>query len=83
MRHFNMLAAVAAMVLSGVAVAKEKPADAQAPKEKKICKVTEASSTSRIPGKRICRTAAEWAKMGEPEKQDSTDRLGGMSRGNR
>jgi hypothetical protein len=81
MRNINMLAAVAAMLLSGVAVAKEKPAET--PKEKKICKVTEASTTSRIPGKRVCRTAAEWAKVDEPEKLDSVDRLGGMSRGNR
>jgi hypothetical protein len=60
MRKFNILTAVAAISLAGgVAVAKDKPEAAEGAKEKKICK-TEADTTSRLGGKRICRTKAEW-----------------------
>ncbi|HEY0130264.1 MAG TPA: hypothetical protein VGB57_02580, partial [Allosphingosinicella sp.] len=60
MRKFTALAAVAAtLTVGGIAVAKEKKADAPgAVKEKKICR-GEAQSYSRIPRKKVCRTQAE------------------------
>lgn len=77
----NLLAAVAATLLAGgVAVAKEKPQEA--PKEKKICKATKTTS-SRIPAKKVCRTAAEWAQASSQEDLDAAEgRLRGMTRGN-
>ena len=57
MRHFNIMAAVAATLLvGGIAAAKEKP---EGPKEKKIC-VTSEDSASRLGIKRVCRTKTEW-----------------------
>jgi hypothetical protein len=81
MRNFNMLAAIAAVLLAGAgAVAKEKPAEA--PKEKLICK-GETGSTSRIAKKKVCRTKAEWAQMSNQEDlDDAAARLRGMGRGN-
>ena len=57
MRHFNVIAALAATLLvGGAASAKEK---SEGPKEKKIC-VTSEDSASRLGIKRICRTKSEW-----------------------
>ena len=57
MRHFNVIAAMAATLLvGGVASAKDK---SEGPKEKKIC-VTSEDSSSRLGFKRICRTKSEW-----------------------
>jgi hypothetical protein len=70
MRHINILAAVAATVLlGGMAGAKDQP---QAPKEKKICRIQD-DSTSRITAKRICRTKAEW-EQGSDEAQRDAER---------
>jgi hypothetical protein len=70
MRHFNVLAAVAATMLAcGAAGAKDK---SEAPKEKKICR-DDMASNSRIAVRRICRTRAEWAELAE-EGQRSAGR---------
>jgi hypothetical protein len=70
MRHFNIMAAVAATLLvGGIAVAKEK---SEGPKEKKIC-VTSEDSASRLGIKRICRTKAEWGQ-GSSESRRSAER---------
>jgi hypothetical protein len=71
MRNLNLLAAVAATLLvGGTAVAMEdKPAGA--PKEKKICKADE-DSTSRIT-KKICRTRAEWDRRSNREAQNDAN----------
>ncbi|HYD38070.1 MAG TPA: hypothetical protein VEA60_10675 [Allosphingosinicella sp.] len=70
MRHFNVVAAVAAaMLMSGLAGAKDKP---EAVKEKKICR-DDMASNSRIAVRRICRTKAEWAEL-EGESQRSAGR---------
>lgn len=70
MRQFNILAAVAATILaSGIAGAKDKPAEA---KEKKICR-SETASNSRISTRRICRTKAEWAQI-DDESQRAASR---------
>ena len=80
MPRLSLLAAAAALLAGGVAVAEEKPQ--KAPKEKKICKTTTTTS-SRIPAKRVCRTAAEWAQRSNQEELDDAEaRLRGMSRGN-
>lgn len=51
MRKFNMIAAVAAALLTtGAAVAKEKP---EAPKGKKVCTIVE-PAVGRLPAKRVC-----------------------------
>ena len=68
MRHFNILAAVAAtMLVGGIASAEEQP---KAPKEKKICKIVE-PAVGRIPPRRICKTKAEWAGQTEEAQRDS------------
>jgi hypothetical protein len=65
MRHFNIMAAVAATLLvGGIASAKDK---SEEPKEKKICRILE-DSTSRIGAKRICRTKAEWGETSEDRR---------------
>ena len=70
MRHFNMLAAVAATMLAcGAAGAKDKPEQV---KEKKICR-DDMASNSRIAVRRVCRTKAEWAELAE-ESQRSAGR---------
>jgi uncharacterized protein HemX len=80
MRKLSLLAALAALLIGGVAVAKEKRE--QAPQQKKICKTTTTSS-SRIPAKKVCRTEAEWAKASSQEElDDAAGRLRGMTRGN-
>ena len=57
MRHFNIMAAVAAtLLMGGTATAKEK---SEGPKEKRIC-VTLEDSASRLGIRRVCRTKAEW-----------------------
>ena len=66
MRHFNIMAAVAATLLvGGIAAAKEK---SEGPKEKKIC-VTSEDSASRLGIKRVCRTKAEWDQGGSSESR--------------
>jgi hypothetical protein len=66
MRHTNIaLLALAAIALTAPALADEPaattaPAPAKPPKPKKICRMVEASSTSRIGSGRACRTAEEW-----------------------
>jgi hypothetical protein len=79
MLKVNLLAAVAAtLIVGGTAVAKEKPEGA--PKEKKICK-GEQDSTSRIAKTRVCRTKAEWASMSNQQDQDDlVGKLRGISR---
>jgi len=81
MSKLSLLAVVAVTVLAGgAALAKEKAQEA--PKEKKICKVTKTSS-SRIASKKVCRTAAEWAQQSNQEDlEDAEGRLRGMTRGN-
>ncbi|HET9637995.1 MAG TPA: hypothetical protein VFP12_02195 [Allosphingosinicella sp.] len=81
MRKPNLLAAFAAtLLIGGVGVAKEKAKDA--PKEKKICKATTTTS-SRIPAKKVCKTAAEWAQGPSQEDLDDAEaKIRGMSRGN-
>jgi hypothetical protein len=80
MRHFNILAAVAAtMLMGGVAIAKDKPEGAS--KEKKICR-TEGDSTSRIAAKRICRTKAEWEGRSSETQRDAARAVDSMSRRN-
>lgn len=81
MRNLNLMAAVAATLLAGgVAVAREKPADA--PKAKKICKGEE-NSNSRIQRRKVCRTQAEWNQLTGPDGMDGAEgKLRGMSRGN-
>lgn len=81
MRKSNLLAAVAAtLMIAGAAVAKGKAEET--PKEKKICKAVKTSS-SRIPAKKVCRTAAEWAQGPTQEDlDDAAARLRGMTRGN-
>ena len=77
MRHFNLLAAIAAtMAVGGIASAKDKPEEAR---EKKICR-TETASNSRIAHRRICRTKAEWAEL-EGESQRHAGRA--VEAGNR
>jgi hypothetical protein len=78
MRHFNIMAAVAATLLvGGIASAKEKP---EAAKEKKICVLSE-DSASRLGVKRICRTKAEWdngtsqsRRQAEPATEEAAGR---------
>ncbi|MET1110942.1 MAG: hypothetical protein ABWX67_05370 [Allosphingosinicella sp.] len=81
MRKSSLLAALAVVALAGApAAAREKPADA--PKEKKICKKMTTTS-SRIPAKRVCRTAAEWAQASSQEElDDAAARLRGVARSN-
>lgn len=81
MVKLSLLAAFAFTFMAGqVAVAKEKAKDG--PAEKKICKVTKTTS-SRIPAKRVCRTAAEWAQASNQEDlDDAAGKLRGMGRGN-
>jgi hypothetical protein len=68
MRKFNILAAVAAtMLVGGVAVAKEKPANAG---EKKVCRI-EMPAVGRIPEKRVCRTKAEWEAITAEGQRDA------------
>lgn len=82
MRNLNLLAAIAAISLTGGAAVAAEERPAKAPKEKKICK-GEAGSTSRIAKKRVCRTKAEWASMSNQEDLDAAaDKLSGMGRGN-
>ncbi|HYW17605.1 MAG TPA: hypothetical protein VE891_15810 [Allosphingosinicella sp.] len=82
MRKFNLLAAIAALSLTGGAAVAEEKAVKPA-KERKICK-GQAGSTSRIAKKRICKTRAEWAETANQEDlEDAESRLRGMSRGNR
>jgi hypothetical protein len=70
MRHFNVLAAVAAtMVACGTAGAKDKTDE---PREKKICR-DDMASNSRIAVRRVCRTKAEWAELAD-ESQRSAGR---------
>lgn len=70
MRHFNVLAAIAAtMLVGGIAGAKDKT---EAPREKKICR-DDMASNSRIAVRRVCRTKAEWAELAE-ESQRSAGR---------
>ena len=79
MRHFNILAAVAATVLlGGMAGAKDQ---AEAPKEKKICRTSE-DSTSRIAVKRICKTKAEWEQRSEESQRDARSAIEATSRRN-
>jgi hypothetical protein len=84
MLKFSVLAAVAATTLmAGGVVAKDKKADtAGVVKEKKICK-GHATSYSRIPQKKVCRTQAEWDAMGGQGGLDEAEgKLRGISRGN-
>ena len=79
MRHFNILAAVAATVLlGGMAGAKDQ---AEAPKEKKICRTSE-DSTSRIAVKRICKTKAEWEQRSGETQRDAERTVEAMNRRN-
>jgi hypothetical protein len=79
MRHFNILAAVAATVLmGGAAVARDQ---GEAPKEKKICRTSE-DSTSRIAPKRICRTKAEWEQGSDETQRDAQRTIEATSRRN-
>jgi hypothetical protein len=79
MRHFNMLVAVAATLLvGGAAVAKDKT---EAPKEKKICRMSE-DTTSRIGAHRICRTKAEWEQGSEESQRDAERAVEDMNRHN-
>lgn len=80
MRNLSLLAAIAALSLSGgAAVAQEKPA--KPAKEKKICK-GEQDSTSRIAKKKICKTKAEWAQTSNQQNLDDAEsKLRGMNRG--
>ena len=81
MGKLSLLAAIAVTFMAGqAAVAGEKAKDA--PKEKKICKVTKTTS-SRIAAKRVCKTQAEWAQGSNQEELDDAEaRIRGMSRGN-
>lgn len=81
MGKLSLLAAAAVTMLAGgIAVSKEKAEEA--PKQKKICKVTKTTS-SRIAAKRVCRTAAEWAQASNQEDLDDAEaRLRAMSRSN-
>ena len=85
MVKFTALAAIAAATLmtGGIAVAKEKKADTPGVvKEKKICK-GEATSYSRIPPKKVCRTRAEWDALGgEGGLDEAVGKLRGITRGN-
>ncbi len=85
MLKFSAFAALAAtsLMAGGVAVAKEKKADTPGVvKEKKICK-GHATSYSRIPQKKVCRTQAEWDAMGGQSGLDEAEgKLRGISRGN-
>lgn len=85
MLRFTAFAALAAASLAtgGVALAKEKKADSTgAVKEKKICK-GHATSYSRIPQKKVCRTQAEWDALGGQGGLDEAEgKLRGISRGN-
>lgn len=78
MRYLTILAAAAATLLAGAAVAKDKPADGQ-PKEKKVCRV-EVLSNSRIPERRICRTEAEWAAQSDDDSHKASDAVRAASR---
>lgn len=81
MRNPTMLAAVAAMLLAGgVAVAKDRPAEA--PKAKMICR-GEADLGSRLQRKQVCLTKAEWDQMAVEERGGSKGSLRGSGRGNR
>lgn len=68
MRDFKiMTACAAALMLGGVAVAKEKPANG----ERKICRV-EMPAVGRIPAKKACRTQAEWDRLAMENERDAT-----------
>lgn len=82
MRKLSLLAAIAALSMTGgAAMAQEKAA--KPAKEKKICK-GEPDSTSRIARKRICKTKAEWAQSSNQQQDmgDAENKLRGISRGN-
>jgi hypothetical protein len=81
MGKLSLLAAFAvAFFAGGVAIAKEKAAEA--PKEKKICKAMKTTS-SRIAAKRVCKTQAEWAQgPSQEELDDAAARLRGAGRQN-
>jgi hypothetical protein len=69
MRALNFVAIGAALLISGVAVAKDKDQPEQR-KEKKICKPQE-NSTSRLGARLVCRTREEWARNPDV-KQDGS-----------
>jgi hypothetical protein len=76
MRSFNILAAFAAtLMLGGVAVAKDKPADTG---EKKICR-TEMPAVGRIPAKKTCRTRSEWEAISAENQRDAARTLRGSA----
>lgn len=64
--YLKLLAAAAALTLPGLAIADEPAATATtapAAKEKKLCRYTPPPTGSNRPGKRKCRTAAEWKEI--------------------
>ena len=63
-----MIGLFLAALAATVSVAHESPAPAPTP-ERKICK-TESDSSSRLGGKRICRTESEWKAIREATSRD-------------
>lgn len=59
------LAAALLLTAPTLALAEDapQPAPSEAPKVKKICRVSPAPTGSNRPGKRVCRTADEWAQI--------------------
>ena len=65
-----MISLFLAALAANVSVANETPAPAAKPApERKICK-TEGDSASRLGGKRVCRTEAEWKASRESTSRD-------------
>lgn len=65
-----MISLFLAALAATVSVAHESPAPASTPApERKICK-TESDSSSRLGGKRICRTESEWKAIREATSRD-------------
>jgi hypothetical protein len=78
MRNFNRLVAIlAALLVGGTALAKEKPAE---PKPKKVCRTEE--MPGRITPKRICRIVPprEAAAQDNPAKTDQPRLSGDVHR---
>jgi hypothetical protein len=59
-----LVAAAAVVLVPGVTWAKEapNPAPSPVPKVKKICRYNPPPTGSNRPGKRVCKTAEEWAQ---------------------
>ena len=67
MRLVPFLIAVAAVSLPPIAFAAEQPEPKQ--KERRVCRMSEHKTESRIGARRVCRTQAEWDEIAEEARR--------------